>query len=151
VTDAIAAALEEVEADGDAEHVEAGAGQPDQGEEPDAIPEGPLPDDDVSGQQESKFSVLSWAERIPDGSHLDFDARDWWDPQEGGKNRLAYHLSDAAGDGAGYPNGLGVLVALAEMYWSRVEGEHDDRGDDQGDEAAPETETVARSDAEALV
>lgn len=77
------------------------------------------------------LGVLDWARRIPEGSHFDFDARDWWDPDGGGENRLAFHLSDASGDGLGYPNGVGVLVALAELYVAHLTGQSD--GSDGGD------------------
>lgn len=145
--DPIMAALDEVDAEG--EHVNPGEGQPGAGEEPDAMPEGPAPD--LPGEEveeESGFSVLSWAERIPDGSHLDFDARDWWDPETGGKNRLAYHLSDATGEGAGYPNALGVLVAVAELYWSSVRNQSSTSEESEG---APDAEEVDRDTAEGLV
>jgi len=146
--DPILSALEGVE---DEQPTDPGAGHEEIGEEPDARPEGPMPDlEDEPADEEEGFSVLSWAERIPEGSHREFDRTDWWDPDGGGLNRLAFHLSDAAGAGAGYPNGVGVLVAVAEEYWSRVQ-EQQGHGDesDEGDEA-PDAESVDRSTAEAL-
>lgn len=74
-----------------------------------------------SGPTDSEgFSPRAWAERVPEGSHLEFDAAEWWDPKNGAENRIAFHLADAAGAGAGYPNALGVLVGLAEVYWREV-------------------------------
>jgi hypothetical protein len=75
-------------------------------------------------EESGRISILSWARRVPDGSHRDFDATDWWDPEGGGKNRLAFHLSDATSAGVGYPNALGVLVGFAELYFGALqEGE----------------------------
>lgn len=157
--DPIMAALDEVEdegadADHDAARPDRGAGHPDLGEEDDARPEGPMPEPDeaLPGEQDDGFSVLSWARSVPDGSHTNFDASDWWDPENGAENRLAFHLSDAAGAGAGYPNGLGVLVAFAELYWSAATGSSgEDDGGESGEDDAPTGETVAPSEAEAYV
>jgi hypothetical protein len=107
------------------------------GEEPDARPEGPLPEPGVGGVEDEKSdpknAVLSWAKSIPEGSHLDFEAKDWWDPETGGKNRLAFHLSNLSDEGAGYPNGVGTLVAIGEMYYSAVL-------DSDGEESGEDTE-----------
>lgn len=151
--DPIMQALAEVEA-GD-QSADPGAGHPLQGEEPDARPEGPLPDAEGmdEGSDEGGFSVLSWAERVPEGSHRDFDKTDWWDPENGGLNRAAFHLSDATSAGAGYPNAVGLVVAVAEEYWSRVVQQQgsSDGGGDGGDDPAPDAETVDPETAEALV
>lgn len=152
--EAVLSALDAVEDDDRDDHADAdpGAGNVSMGEEPDAMPEGPMPDADAPDvEDESGFSVLSWASRVPDGSHLDFEAKDWWDPETGGKRRLAYHLSDATPEGAGYNNVLGTLVAAGEMYWSAVRDQtgQGDGGDPQ--ESAPDAETVARDTAEGLV
>lgn len=143
------AALDQVEDEGTApDH---GAGRPDLGEEADAMPEGPLPDgDDLPDEEDGGFSLFDWATNVPEGSHTNFDSSDWWDPENGAENRLAYHLSDAAGEGAGYPNGLGVLVSLAELWWSAAESSTSSTSSDGSDDP-PETETVARSEAEELV
>ena len=75
-----------------------GAGQaPD--EEPDARPEGPAPDlelDEDLPEPESPGDsdsggiierVYDWATSTPGGSYRDVDARDFWDPEGGGKHR----------------------------------------------------------------
>lgn len=126
------------------------------GEEPDARPEGPMPEQDEPGEPEdSGFSVLSWAKSVPEGSHRDFDTSDWWDPENGAENRLAFHLSKVApGEGSGYPNGVGVLVSFGELYWREVLGRGgggDDGGGDDVEQDAPDAETVSRDTAEGLV
>jgi hypothetical protein len=150
-------ALANVEGDGPAsESLDPKSAVLSEGEEPDARPEGPLPNDEP-GDDQGGFSVLSWAKSVPEGSHLDFDRRDWWDPEGGGENRLAFHLSTIADEGGGYPNGVGVLVALGELYYSEVLGrtddvEHDERGDDERDDQdAPDAEEVPAETAEGLV
>lgn len=150
MSDPIKDALAEVET-GDDLGDDPGAGIPGLDEEADARPEGPMPELE-DGEDEGGFSVLSWAKSVPDGSHRDFDTSDWWDPEGGAENRLAYHLSDATGAGAGYPNGLGVLVGFAELYWSRVRDQQGGGdGGDGDDQDAPDAETVDRGTAEALV
>lgn len=150
--DPIRSALAEVEADDDLDH-DPGAGIPEMGEEADARPEGPMPEVDADDVDEGGFSVLSWASEVPEGSHRNYDATDWWDPEGGGENRLAFHLSTVADSGGGYPNGIGVLVALAELYWrlatEQQGGSSGDGSDDEQD--APDAETVDRETAEALV
>lgn len=86
------------------------------------------PDDTSTG-----FNLFDWASRIPEGSHLDFEAKDWWDPETGAENRLAFHLSDAAGDGLGYPNAIGTAVGLAELYVSKLKDAGGDDGEQGGD------------------
>lgn len=140
----------------DAGEVDPGGPDLEMDEEPTARPEGPAPDHgaDVLEEEpeESGFNLLSWAERVPDGSHLDFDSRDWWDPETGAENRLAYHLSDATSEGVGYPNGLGVLVGLAELYWSRVrEQQSPDGGDRAAEQDAPDEDAVDAETAERYV
>lgn len=153
MSDPIRDALAEVEVE--EEHDDPGAGFEEIGEEPDARPEGPTPDadaDDLGGDDEGGFSVLSWARSVPEGSHTNFDKSDWWDPEGGGETRLAFHLSDAAGEGVGYPNGLGTVVALAELYWSQVKDQNGGGSSSDDDEQdAPDAETVDRETAEAHV
>lgn len=92
-----------------------------------------LVDDD---QEASGFDVRNWARRVPDGSHRDWDPSDLWDPDGGGETRLAYHLADAAGaNGAGLPNGLGVLLAMVEIYYRLAKGELTLGSDDDEEEA----------------
>lgn len=154
MSDPIKEALASVETG--AETTDPGAGDRAHGEQPDARPEGPAPDagdrDDAAEEIEEEsggFSVLSWAKDVPEGSHTDFDASDWWDVEGGGENRLAFHLSTIADSGGGYPNGVGVLVALAELYWRRVtDGESG--GESGGESSAPDAETVDRETAEAM-
>lgn len=155
MTDPIKQALQEVEVTD--EPADPGMGQVEMGEEIDAMPEGPLADDDADALEGSDdaggFSLRAWAERTPEGSHTDFDARDWWDPETGGENRIAFHLADAADAGAGYPNVLGVVVGAAELYWSKVQQQNgDDSSNDGSDEQdAPDADAVSREEAEALV
>lgn len=121
------------------------------GEEPDARPEGPLPDE--QNEESDSLSLSSWARRIPEGSHRDFDAHDLWDPEGGGENRLAFHLADAAdADTIGYPNGLGVLVGFVELYWTKVLGRGSSGQPDEQDEHDPDgQETMSRDEAERYV
>jgi len=81
----------------------------------------------ADAEEESGFSVRSWAKRIPDGSHRDFDRTDWFDLEGGGENRIVFHLSDAIGDhGEGpYPNALGSLVGAFELYVRLAKGKID--------------------------
>lgn len=156
MTDPIKEALAEVEAGADHDRADdPGAGVGEIGEEPEARPEGPAPDsemwDETDEEAEGGFSVLSWAQSVPDGSHRDFDASDWWDPEHGGENRIAFHLSEATGAGAGYPNGLGLAVGLAEMYWSAVRSSTKDEPADEQESEASAGDTVARETAEAYV
>ena len=151
MTDAVMEALKSVDESDD--ELDGAAVEHDRAEEPGARPEGPLPDENLEpGESESdpKFSVLSWAKSVPDGSHRDFTAKDWWDPEGGAENRLAYHLSDATPEGAGYPNGIGVLVGFAELYWSRLKTESSSSEESES-QGAPDAETVARDTAEGLV
>ncbi len=155
MSDPVLEAVSAVEVDGD--HDDPGAGLEAIGEEAGARPEGPAPEigDDADALDEDSgtgFDVFSWASRVPEGSHLDFEAREWWDPDTGGKTRLAYHLSDATPDGVGYPNAIGVLVGAAELYWSKVIQGGGRGGDDRdGEQDAPDAETVDRNTAEAYV
>jgi hypothetical protein len=104
-----------------------------------------LPDDEQ--ETESSSSLWEWASSVPDGSHRDWDPTDLWDPEGGGRARLAYHLADAAGsDGDGLPNGLGVVLSLVEIYVTiaRRHPSDGDRGDggggeDRGEVVTPET------------
>lgn len=126
------------------------------GEEPDARPEGPLPDDDLDeldGDDEtSGFDLYDWATSVPEGTHRDFEARDWWDTEGGAENRVGFHLSDATDGAVGYPNGVGTLVGFAEMYFKHVRAAtSDDGGDESAEQDAPDAETVDRNTAEALV
>lgn len=78
-----------------------------------------------------------WLQRVPDGSHVDFRNRELWDPDNGGERRILFHLADAAdGDGGiGYPNGVGILVGLAEIYYRRAFGDGDRDGAGGADRA----------------
>jgi len=156
--DAVLSALESVDVHGDPD--DPGAGDPAIGEEADARPEGPLPDPDADhagdefedDESSGGFDPFEWARSVPEGSHTDFDATDWWDPEGGAENRLAFHLADATGAGAGYPNGLGVLVAIGELYWSKVrEQQSGGSSSDESAQEAPDAETVDRNTAEGLV
>ena len=155
MSDAIRDALAEVEGgDDDPDDVLGGPTETAVGEEPDARPEGPLPGADLDGLEDESagFDLVEWAQSVPEGSHRDFDASDWWDPEHGAENRLAFHLSDATdSSNVGYPNAVGVVVGFAELYWTRLRDTADD-GDDAGAEAdAPDAETVDADTAEALV
>lgn len=154
MSNAIQDALAEVEAGEDVQ--DPGAGSVEMGEEPNARPEGPMPEGgepDLSEEESGGFDFLGWARSVPDGSHTDFDRSDWWDPKGGAETRLAFHLSDAAGAGAGYPNGLGVLVALGELYWSKVRSQQSKSSSSEESEPKQpqDADTVARDTAEALV
>lgn len=114
-----------------------------------------LPDEQEG--DESSSSLWEWATSVPDGSHREWDPTDLWDPEGGGRARLAFHLADLAGsDGEGLPNGAGVVLSLVEIYVSlaRRSGGGGDRGDGdggEGDDPEPDAEVVARDTAEALV
>jgi len=109
-----------------------GAGQPPD-EEPGARPEGPAPDPELDEEtledeeldQEGSGGLIGrlsdWATSTPDGSYRDTDARDFWDPQGGGKHRIAHHLADLVGAGD-IPNGLGVLIGGVELYYNAASG-----------------------------
>lgn len=136
-----------------------GSGESTMDEPADARPEGPHPDpdrgdrgddlDDELGELEESgdgdsWSLWDWATSTPEGSYRDMDARDYWDPDGGGKNRLAFHVSDLAGT-RGVPNGLGIILALAEMYYNLAQhdgGSSDDGGGSSGD-GFPEIEEAS--------
>lgn len=108
---------------------------------------------DEPAEKEVGFSLMRWLERTPEGSHHDFDYREWWDPETGGENRLAFHLADAAGAaGSGYPNALGIVVALAEIYWRQVKKQQgSDTSNSEEDAETSEGPTVDLQTAEQFV
>lgn len=75
-----------------------------------------------------------WLLDTPEGSYLETDAREYWDPDGGGRTRLMFHISDLAGV-TGIPNWLGIIIALAEMYANydppadQEEGDTDESGE----------------------
>lgn len=155
--DPIKAAVRQIDTDAEPDHAEPDADDLELTDEPtDAEPDHAEPQLPSDGD-DSGFSVLSWARRVPDGSHTDFDARDWWDPNGGGIDRMAFHLSDASNDGAGYPNALGFLVGAVEAYADALDADPADwltgggGGDDGADADVPDAETVDRATAEAHV
>lgn len=132
-----------------------GAGQePD--EEPDARPEGPAPDPDEGIEEIPEVEELDndssggligrisdWATSTPSGSYRDVDARDFWDPEGGGKNRIAFHLKDLIGSGD-IPNGLGTLLGGAELYYNlATEGGSRSSADNDSADGFPEIEGAA--------
>jgi hypothetical protein len=145
-------ALDKVEADGDFD--DPGAGDPAMGEEAEARPEGPPADhDDLPGEGETLdedsggFDLFEWATDVPDGSHTEFSISDFWDTDNGGLTRIGFHLP--AFDG-GYPNALGVVIGLCELYKQKLEEKQGDGGGGDGEKDAPAADTVSKADAEAL-
>lgn len=125
-----------------------GSGESTMDERGEARPEGPHPDPDRDDGAEEigempeleesgdgdGWSLFGWLQDTPEGSYRDMDARDYWDPENGGKNRLAFHVSDLVGT-RGVPNGVGLLLALAEMYYNLAQhqdGGSSSSGDDGG-------------------
>lgn len=91
--------------------------------------------DELEGEESGGLldvDLYEWVQRVPEGSHLEFDADEWWDTENGGRNRLAFHLSDAAGSGAGYPNGVGLLVGVLEEYFTTIKQRKKDADGDSG-------------------
>jgi hypothetical protein len=137
----------------------AGDGMPVEGEEPDARPNGPAPDldgegdeqDDLGGEgDDGGFSIYDWLTSTPEGSHVDHDARDWFDTETGGKNRIAFHLSELVGDGVGYPNGVGILVGVGEWYVAQVGDGTDEQGGDEpaGEGGESDPDAIPREEAD---
>ena len=139
---------------------DAGSGESTMDERSEARPEGPHPrssaehdpDEEIGAEveeqladEEDAWDLIGWLQDTPEGSYRDMDARQYWDPDGGGKNRLAHHLSDRAGT-TGIPNGIGILLALAEMYYNLAQqqdtGSSEDGGDGSGD-GFPEIEESA--------
>lgn len=93
--------------------------------------------------ESDEWDPWGWLKSVPEGSYRDADARDYWDPENGGKNRLAHHISDLAGV-RGIPNGLGILLACAEIYWNLAQhqSEEEDSSADKDPDAGeyPEIE-----------
>jgi len=88
--------------------------------------------DDLKLQSEddsSGFGLRDWAFRTPEGSYREMNARDYWDPEGGGKNRLAFHVTDLIGE-RGIPNAVGLVIAVAEMYYNLAQHGGDTAEDD---------------------
>lgn len=132
-----------------------GSGESTIDEEPTAQPEGPHPDrdpgdDDLPELEESDdsdgWSLFGWLKETPEGSYREMDARDFWDPEGGGRNRIAFHLSDLVG-ARGLPNGVGLLVGLLEEYYRLAQAQNgggDDSSSGGGDaDGYPEIEEAS--------
>lgn len=137
-----------------------GAGESTMDERAEARPEGPHPDpsadrdpdEEIGAEVEEEladegdsWNLFGWLQETPEGSYRDMDARQYWDPENGGKNRLAFHLSDLAGT-TGIPNGIGIVLALAEIYFNLAQHQNGDTTEDGGDgsgDGFPEIEESA--------
>jgi hypothetical protein len=134
---------------------DAGSGESTMDERGEARPEGPHPDADHAdaeeveeaipelGEEESdSWDIYGWLSETPEGSYRDMDARDFWDPDGGGRNRLAFHLSDLTG-ARGIPNGVGLVIGAAEMYYNLAQHDGESGGDEGGDGEFPDIQESA--------
>lgn len=104
------------------------------------------PDPDRADRADDQGGFTDWATRVPEGSYRDFELRDYWDPENGGEKRIAFHVADFA-DVDGVPNIVGVLLGLAEMWFLAMQSENGRAGGSENDGGGAATPKIRGSSA----